>query len=316
MTKSVSSSATPAEHVSLQRKSRADSPSDPEAIEQAEKRLEEIRPTREESLVVPRGATTAARQELIEAIVQNPDVKEYYDVWRRARDDQSKSTKALLGKSRKVPELDGHYGPYEVEPRSSGIGELWWERTDVHLPTGTAGGMHASFMSDGLHLSGGLDWNAGNLWQGNLQVVGKYVLGSNRMPPGGPGRFTSIPTCNLFGSMAAATYHDLGDNWSKGWLHTSQTILGGPNWPVLGQAHNHQKLYIIADDDTPGGADLPGHIDFPRADFNVDPAFTIVIFLEVRFDFQLEGQAVTKFGFREIFRDAVLQFFQWNIQRL
>ncbi|WP_433240786.1 hypothetical protein ACQPYK_35100 [Streptosporangium sp. CA-135522] len=91
---------------------------------------------------------------------------------------------------------------------------------------------------------------------------------------------------------------------------------GGPNGAIIGEGHDHRNLFFLSQDFEETIRDLPGFLPFPRVDFNLDPAHTVTSTLEVRFDFQLEGIAGTKFGTHLVSRDALLRLSQWTIGRL
>jgi hypothetical protein len=311
MNKSARAAATAVSHVQLRREPPPQAPNS-DAIAQASKHYEARILNRVRPVVLPRDSAPAAQPDRVDASAPEPDEDGPHRAWVRARTKAVQEPSA--GDANKVTQTS-QSGSHEPETLANVIGEMWWERTDVHFPSGL-GGMNASFQADGLHLFGSLTWQDGDLWQGSLQVVGKYVLDPSRMPAGGPGWFTSRPSCNFFGTLSAYAGAAFGDNWSKCWMHTSQVALGGPGWPVLGENHGHQNLYFLSQDGERAVKDLPGHINFPPIDFFMDPAFTLVIFLETRLDFQLEGDSGTKFGVREVFQDAILRYFQWTIQRL
>jgi hypothetical protein len=141
------------------------------------------------------------------------------------------------------------------------------------------------------------------------------------MPPGGPGRFSSIPHCELIGQISGGTGWSWGDDWSKCWLHINQFVHGGPAGERIGEGHDHRNMFFIAGSNELEVRDFPGFIQFPRVDFNLDPAHPLIITLEIGLVFQLEGYSVISFGSQQWgqlpnLRDALLRTFHWNIQRV
>ncbi len=273
-----------------------------------------------EPQVLPRGATASARRELVEAIARKLGVEQEYEAWMRVRDDQAEQVLAMISDRRsESPEESADYfrGLGEPPARTRSVAEMWWARSDAGAPAG----MNVEFRSDGLHMFGQLNRNDGDLWQGSLRATATFVLDPSRMPPGGPGRFSSAPHCELFGQIAGITGNHGGDNWSKCWLHTAQFVHGGPGGGRIGEGHDHRNLFFLAQDFELASPNLPGFMLFPRVDFQLDPGHDLVIILEVRFDFQLEGIAAIWFGSQTVghpplHRDALLRTFQWFIQRL
>lgn len=302
-------------HIYAQREELSKDPSLLETVEQARRYFEQMSLPRVQPEVVPGDGTGAAKREFVEAVVKQLGVTEQYKSWMRARSEQSE--RLIEADNKQGTTLEFDYGGYDPLPLTRSVGEMWWARTDVRFPAGL-GGMNGRFDPDGLHLFGSLTYNDGDLWQGSLQTVAQFVLDPSRMPPGGPGRFRSQPFCNLFGTLSAysGASFGFGDDWSKCWLHTAQFVRGGAGQAIVGEGHNHRNLYFLEQSDRRAVVDFPGSMSFPGVDFNLDPAHNVTTTLEVRLDFQLEGEAGTKFGVREVFRDAILQLFQWNINRL
>lgn len=211
----------------------------------------------------------------------------------------------------------------DLQPRATGIGEMWWARTDWSWPgsgNGTTSTMDLKHPDDGLHMSGRLRRQDGDLWKGSILVLAQFVLSTNRMPPGGAGRFTSQPTCTFAGPMTGFTGDYWGDNWSKCWMHTSQVIRGGPGGGIIGEGHEPRTLIHLSQDDERVNISLPGFLRFPRVDFKLNPSHTVTTTLAVRLDFQLEGIAGLAFGRTSgtelVPGDAVLALSQWIVQRL
>jgi hypothetical protein len=60
---------------------------------------------------------------------------------------------------------------------------------------------------------------------------------------------------------------------------------------------------------------LPGTIPFPAVQFDLDPTQALTITLEVKFDFQLEGDSDFRFGQPEGYVAALFRTPQWTIRR-
>lgn len=285
-----------------------------EAVQKAIQRLliqEEVSRAAMQPKILPRGIAALEKRRLLEAIARKSGVEEEYQSWVRANSEHSHQLLTVTPSEQLSTMGHEFFGvPFELAATGS-IGEMWWARTDATYP----GGMKVEFRPDGSHLFGQLIWNDGDLWQGNLQVLAKFVLDPSRMPLGSPGRFSSIPHCELFGEICGGTNWTWGDDWSKCWLHIAQFVHGGPVSALIGEGHDHRNMFFIAGSNTPPEShNFPGFIQFPRVDFNLDPAFPLIINLEIRLDFQLEGSSGIWFGNPNMYRDALLRTFQWYIQ--
>ncbi|WFE57657.1 hypothetical protein [Micromonospora sp. WMMD712] len=267
--------------------------------------------------VVRRGGVADAKRRLWETAARKIGVEEEYQGWLRAHQETSQQMiEASPTGQRGDVELGRAFTAPPIDRTITGIiGELWWARTDATFPAG----YQVEFKPDGAHLFGNRIWSDGDLWKGSLQVLAKFVLDTNRMP--GPGRFTSLPHCELFGKMTGATGWTWGDDWSKCWLHVAQFVNGGPAGARIAEGHDHRNVFFISDSERLEVHDLPGFIQFPRVDFNLDPHHPLIITLEIRLDFQMEGHSQIFFGSRApgqppVMRDALLRTFQWNLQRV
>jgi hypothetical protein len=291
------------------------------AIQQAMQRLliqEEARRADMRPQILPRGMVANEKRRLLETVARKIGVEEEYQAWVRTNSEYSQQLLTVTPHERwATMEHEFVDAPLD-QAVTGGIGGMWWARTDWAFP----GGMKVESWPDGLHLSGQLNWSDGDLWQGNLQVLAKFVLDPNRMPPGGPGRFSSVPYCELFGQITGITGWSWGDDWSKCWLHIAQLVNGGPAGARIGEGHDHRNMFFIAGSQSgPEVSDFPGFMQCPRVDFNLDPAHPLLITLEIRLDFQLEGSSAIWFGSQRlgqppIHRDALLRTLQWNIQRV
>ncbi len=211
----------------------------------------------------------------------------------------------------------------------STTGELWWAETDVHWNDPQ---LVAFFESDGLHVGGEVVVSEeSDLHHGFVEAVSIFGLGSDRMPDGD--RFISSPAVLLDGVLDGAVipdngWLDWGDEWSKCWLNTSQTILtpaflgGLPAFLVLGSSSQTLQLIDIA---TTGKiefqrATLPGFLSVPAVEFPMyDFARSngIVVELVVNFTYQLEGDhSAIDFHTAQERNNILMQTFQWSLQRI
>ncbi|MFI7536682.1 hypothetical protein [Streptosporangium sp. NPDC049376] len=289
-----------------------------EAVQVARRREEPLLAAELRSQVQPRGRVTQAKQHLVEAMVSQLGVQKEYDYWLQARHDLQalqSDTQAADTSAAVAPEYVS--GPQKPFTRS--VGEMWWGESTVFLPG--LPGMQAAFESDALHLRDQISWRDGDLWQGNLLITSKFGLDPARMPPGGPGRFVSTPNCDVTRRIAGDTGWWWGDNWSKCWMHLAQIVLDGPTGNVIAEGHDHRNLFHLSQDGELGFFQFPGFLPFPRVEFQLNPSRVLIIKVELRLDFQMEGSSHIYFGSQTIGQppqrvDVLYKGFQWFIRRL
>jgi hypothetical protein len=104
-----------------------------EAVDQARRNHEEVALLDIQPSVTPRGKSIDAKRKLMEAIVDKVGVRTEYDAWLSTRNvDASKSFAPEVEAGRSMP-LTYDFTP-DLQPRATGIGEMWWARTDWSWP--------------------------------------------------------------------------------------------------------------------------------------------------------------------------------------
>ncbi|MFC3551357.1 hypothetical protein ACFOLC_10080 [Lysobacter cavernae] len=154
-------------------------------------------------------------------------------------------------------------------------------------------------VGDELRLFGHIRYTQDPLFSCSAGGFDDYGLPSGRFPLGAT-RFTVTPSIELVGMVQGSTgyYHPLwgaDDKWSKCWLVTRVTVLrqpAGQPAQVLNFGEHVVELFKLENEFIVGCADavLEGCRVMPRVDFDLpDRNASLLVQLEVRFDFQLEG---------------------------
>jgi hypothetical protein len=210
--------------------------------------------------------------------------------------------------------FDQDYVPIPYQPVVD-QGMLWWARTSWWVPNDRIG-LYAYWGDGGVHFVGQLDYDDGDLWKGSAGASAAFGLGTDRMPAAG--RYISTPTADLFGEVMGFTGVNgplnWGDDWCKCWLHTDQTLRNASG-AIIGNGHEARNLIFYEDDGSFGVAPLPGTMLFPSVAFDLDPSQPLTVTLEVKFDFQLEGSSMFRFGNFGGFVAAFFRTPQWTIRR-
>ncbi|WP_143543001.1 hypothetical protein [Rhodococcus sp. NCIMB 12038] len=196
---------------------------------------------------------------------------------------------------------------------ATGIGQLWWGRTNWWPLPGTDGYWRDG---EGLNLDGQMVHHSGDLWKGSFRILAQFGLEPNRMPTTGAGRYRSSPTIDLMGSVLGWTGWTWGDDWSKCWLVATQTVRGGPGGGIAISSTEARNLIFLAGSNDRRAADLPGNMPMPRVEFQLDVNNPLTIDLEIKLDLQLEGHSGFWFGNERIFFPALLRTHQWLLEPL
>jgi hypothetical protein len=202
-------------------------------------------------------------------------------------------------------------------PPVADVGVLWWGETAWWTPVDRIG-LYAYFddAAGGVSFVGQLDYNDGDLWKGSAGATAVFGLGTDRMPPAG--RYVSRPSTDLFGEVIGFTGvsgpFSFGDNWCKCWLHTDQTIRSDTG-AIIGNGHAVQELLFLESDGDQRVTPLPGSLFFPPVGFNLDPTHALTITLELKFDLQLEGDSLFRYGNYGGFVAALWRTPQWHIEQ-
>lgn len=246
-----------------------------------------------------------------------------------ARADLAARTRQALGVDISAEELRAAYashyalldrGPetFVTSPIALGLHPLhsaswWWGSTHWWVPTDLLGlAVHGA--DDGVHFTGQLNWDDGDLWKGSAGMTAVFGIDSHRLPP--PGLYRSQPSVNLAGQMWGFTGingpWEFGDNWAKCWLNTHQRV-SIPGGPVLAEGHRTDTIIFFEDSGSHGVQALPGSYLGPEVFFDVD-GHSLICELEVRLDLQLEGTSAVRFGTYEGWREAICGVPQWRIR--
>lgn len=192
------------------------------------------------------------------------------------------------------------------------VGMWWWAETNWWTPGNLLG--LASYWEDGVRITGQLNWDDGDLWFGNTGVVARFAIGSDRLPP--PGWYRSWPPTSLWGEVWGFTGvsgpFSFGDNWSKCWLHATQTVRG-PSGAVIASGHWWDTLLHFESDGSHGVRGLPGSLMFPAVNFFVSAGVPLTVELELKFDIQLEGSSAFRFGNYGGWVPSLFRTPQWNL---
>ncbi len=208
-----------------------------------------------------------------------------------------------------------HITPHPVD--AIDVGGLWWAETSWWTPSDRIG-LYAYFddAAGGVRFVGQQDYDDGDLWKGSAGARAIFGLGTDRMPP--RGRYQSRPTTDLLGEVMGFTGVNgplnWGDDWCKCWLHTDQTVRSASG-AIIANAHAVQTLIFFEDDGSHGVTPLPGSLFFPPVAFDLDPRQALTVTLELKFDFQLEGSAMFRFGNYGGFVASLFRTPQWHLER-
>jgi hypothetical protein len=178
----------------------------------------------------------------------------------------------------------------------------------------------ADLRADGLHFTGHLTHDSGDLRFANFGSVSFFELQPERIPPSASGRWRSAPHIELFGGMIGQTTDGdifTGDQWSKCWLYLRQTLLQfhfGPTGPVpvvVGQTLGGRNLFFLDGESLTAFPRFSGFEGMPWVDFgNINTAsLSLWAHLEVRFDIQVEGAGSLVWTDP----DVLLRGFQWPL---
>ncbi|MEU5127258.1 hypothetical protein [Streptomyces mobaraensis] len=129
--------------------------------------------------------------------------------------------------------------------------DFWSARTDWW----SMDGWNVSGQQDGVHVSGWYTHDNGSLKNMNCGEKSTYVIGVDRLPKMGCAQYVSRPQVKIFGEITGQTTpgsfpDDLGDHWSKCWLHLRQTLfenLNDGSRHTVEEAQDDRNLFFIED---------------------------------------------------------------------
>lgn len=209
-----------------------------------------------------------------------------------------------------------HIPVYAPRPKPVvGQGMFWWAETRWWTP-GDRIGLYAYFddAAGGVRFVGQQDYDDGDLWKGSAGATATFGIGTDRLPS--PGVYRSAPSTDLHGELLGFTTVNgpwsFGDNWCKCWLHVDQTVrtTGGA---IIANGHDARQVIFFEDDGSFGVVPLPGFLPFPPLQFYVGPGQPLTATLELKFDFQLEGGAMIRFGNFGGLVPALFRTPQWSL---
>lgn len=198
---------------------------------------------------------------------------------------------------------------------------FWWARTDWFPDRWYKWGEHeitGAYRRDGVvEFRGWVYRKDGDFFGGSFGATALFELQAARRPASPSGLLRSTPSVRVDGAISGQTDgFDVwqfweGDYWSKCWMVRRQRIfqngLGGAI--LLGERSEVQTLFERENSDGKSTAPLPGLIAMPSLDFRAQGvADSVWVSLEVRFDYQLEGDA-SSLSFYE--HPVEIAFSQW-----
>ena len=198
---------------------------------------------------------------------------------------------------------------------------FWWAKTDWSPDNWYKWGEHSitgTYRRDGVvEFRGWVNRKDGDLFSGRFGATALFELQAARRPASPSGLLRSAPSVRVGGAVSGHTdgfdawQFWEGDYWSKCWMVRRQRIfqhgLGGPI--PLGERSEVQTLFERENTNGNSTAPLPGLIPMPSLDFRVQGvADSVWVLLEVRFDYQLEGDA-SSISFLE--HPVEIAFSQW-----
>jgi hypothetical protein len=225
------------------------------------------------------------------------DIEEY-----RAQSSalQKRQFKRIQSQDRPALQTYGDLVPMDFEPPAPERSDpsFWWAHWHGFVTAPFTGEAQA----DGTHLRGKKTSDSGSLQRLTYGVVSRYELQADRIPQSSTGRWSSAPGAELFGDLLAWTGEGdifAGDCWSKCWMVRRQTlfqwIFGPPgSGPKrIGEAVEVQNIFFEENRNRAQSHRLPGFQAMPVVVLpNIFSGASIWADLEVRFDIQLEGNAL------------------------
>jgi hypothetical protein len=202
------------------------------------------------------------------------------------------------------------------DPAADGV-EIWWAKTTWFWPV-----TKATVWMDGtgLHIAAKFELDDGDLHNYSIRVVAQFIVGAERMPPKGR-NYLSNPVSETVGKAYGYTLpgglFDFGDNWSKCWLNTKQTVftLTGFDGIVktVGFTSDSRQLVFI-EDSYPQHVGLPDLRGLPVIFFLPVSTDALVVELEWEFHIQLEGEAGLWLGHQPEADVCTIRHPQWTIR--
>lgn len=210
--------------------------------------------------------------------------------------------------------------PADVAPPPPVDHTMWWAHTNWF----TAGGIQASFQTDGLHFFGEVDYDSDPLFPFGVGAWATFELQPERRPASASGRYYSAPYVELFGAITGwANLQNCpwacDDKWSKCWMFLRQSAIqfvdDQGTWQLCGENTEWCQLIDLDGSGSSQTAPLPGYLPMPALQFGLlRPDRSLLIDLEVSFHVQLEGSSYIGFSpGNNPSGSVVLRYFQWPI---
>ncbi|GAB3845805.1 hypothetical protein GCM10028822_04870 [Hymenobacter terrigena] len=210
--------------------------------------------------------------------------------------------------------------PADVAPAPPIDQTMWWAHTNWF----TAGGIQASFQTDGLHFFGEANYDGDPLFPFSVGAWATFELQPERRPVSVSGRYSSTPYVELFGAITGWANLQFcpwacDDKWSKCKMFLRQSAIqfvdDHGTWQLCGESTEWRQLIDLDGSGSGQTASLPGYLPMPALQFGlIRPDRSLLIDLEVSFHIQLEGSSYI--GFSPDSNPAgsvVLRYFQWPI---
>ena len=206
--------------------------------------------------------------------------------------------------------------PVDYEPASPQMADpsFWyasanWFSTDPY---------RGSFDADGLNFKGLKTYDSGDLIHLYFGYTARWELKPDRIPPSSSGRWRSSPHVEIFGSLLGESHNSFGfgDDWCKCWMIRRQTVFqfvfappGADNMRRIAEKVDVQTIFFSEDAPFSQFWNAPGFQPLPELIFDQPFAGqSIWVETEVRFDIQLEGDAIL---WIDPGRRFLIRGFQW-----
>ncbi|PFC51175.1 hypothetical protein CN282_12375 [Bacillus thuringiensis] len=176
--------------------------------------------------------------------------------------------------------------------------------------------------SDGFHFTGMKTYDGSSLLKLQFGVSSLFELQAERIPRPDQGPWRSAPNIELFGNIIGSTTAEdwfSGDQWSKCWMITRQTIFqrifappGVDNKKILSENTAVQTLIFLEGSNKFQEHRFTGSQPMPPVIINqIFPGISIFAELEVLFLVQLEGGSTFWIDPRS---DVIVHTLQWPLE--
>jgi hypothetical protein len=168
------------------------------------------------------------------------------------------------------------------------------------------GGLGAENLSDGTHFFGSRQYGGDDLIRFSVGATSHFKLSPEDIPSSGTGRYRSAPPADAHGQIFGLTGHYLpvfasDDKWCHCFRvlrHALWQLVNG-QWRALGELQRVDTLIHLENVVQVGTATVPldGFMPTPTLEFGlVDSHLPVWAQVEIRFDIDLEGDALIRFS--------------------